>query len=389
MMRAAPLDRCTPFLFLLAACSDAAGENRDPAAAPDRPVAANPSAPTVVAGMGSVAGSAGSAGMHQGPAPVAGRVAAPTTAGSGARDAGDSIADASVAEGPSPSGEDGAPGEITFACAGGTISAGMNTLVVGSLTRSFYTELPSNMSGPVGIVFSWHGFNDAGSDGDAAGWRNADEVDANADPANPVIVVTPFDVDFEIPVGLDWQFDQPTSATNVDLAFFEAMVGCLHAQYEIDPARIYSYGFSAGSVMSSLIHSAYPKLVSAIVCVSGMWFNDQAEVDLIQLLPVTGTWPVLDARDGGTVLLTHGGPGDVTVLNIANLENMAQAAFPFLKANGRLVIDCPHGGGHMLHPELTTAHVMRFFAEHRGGQPSPYASGVLSGYPPSCSLRLP
>lgn len=372
MTRAALLDRWTPWLLLLVACADAGEERRDPAAVPDLlPAAAPPSA--AVAGMGPAAGSAAMIG----------------TAGSAALDTDDPIPDATVPESDTPADEDGAPAEVLFACPGGTIAAGMNTLVVGSLTRSFYAELPANMSGPVGIVFSWHGFNDAGSDGDAAGWRNADEVDANADPANPVIVVTPFDVDFEIPVGLDWQFDQPTSATNVDLAFFEAMVGCFNVQYDIDPARIYSYGFSAGSVMSSLIHSAYPKLVSAIVCVSGMWFNDQAQVDLIQLLPVAGTWPVLDAQDGGTVLLTHGGPTDVTVLNIANLENMAQAAFPFLHANGRLVVDCPHGGGHTLHPELTTNHVMRFFAEHRGGEPSPYASGELSGYPSSCSLRLP
>jgi len=389
MTRAVPLDRWTPLLLLFAACSDVGGESRDPEAAPDRPVTTNPPSPAV-AGMGAAAGSAGNAGTgQQGAAPVAGSAAMPATAGSAALDADVPMPDATVPETDPPPGEDGGPLEIAFACPGGKIAAGMNSLVVGSLTRAFYTELPSNMSGPVGIVFSWHGFNDAGSDGDAAGWRNADEVDANADPANPVIVVTPFDVDFEIPVGLDWQFDQPTSATNVDLAFFEAMVGCFNAQYDIDPTRIYSYGFSAGSVMSSLIHSAYPKLVSAIVCVSGMWFNDQAQVDLIQLLPVAGTWPLLDARDGGTVLLTHGGPGDVTVLNIANLENMAQAAFPYLKANGRLVVDCPHGGGHTLHPELSTEHVMRFFAEHRGGEPSPYASGVLSGYPSSCSLRLP
>ncbi|HMI93698.1 MAG TPA: PHB depolymerase family esterase [Polyangiales bacterium] len=385
MTRAAPLDRWTPLLLLLAACSDAGGESRDPDAAPDRPAANPPS--TTGAAMGAAAGSAGNPGEDHGAATVAGSAAMPANAGSAAPDADDP--DATVPESDPPAGEDGAPAQISFACPGGTIAAGMNTLVVGSMTRSFYTELPSNMSGSVGIVFSWHGFNDAGSDGDAAVWRNADEVDANADPANPVIVVTPFDVDFEIPVGLDWQFDQPTSASNVDLAFFEAMVGCFNAQYDIDPTRIYSYGFSAGSVMTSLIHSAYPKLVSAIVCVSGMWFNDQVQKDLIQLLPVSGTWPMLDARDGGTVLLTHGGPNDVTVLNIANLENMAQAAFPFLKANGRLVIDCPHGGGHMLHPELTTQHVMRFFAEHRGGEPSPYASGVLSGYPSSCSLRIP
>lgn len=290
----------------------------------------------------------------------------------------------------SAGGDAGQPVSLdAFACPGGTIAEGMNTIPVGALMRSFYAELPSNMTGAIGVVFSWHGFNDPGSDGDAAGWRSADEVDANADPTQPVVVVTPFDVDFEAPVGLDWQLDQGTAAGNVDLAFFEAMLGCLNAQYDIDPAQIYSYGFSAGSVMSSLIHSAYPEVVSAIACVSGMWFNDPLQVSMINLIPISPSWPALNQGDGGAVLLTHGGANDVTVLGIANLEDMAQAAFPFLKAANRLVVDCVHSGGHTLHPELATSHVMKFFADHRAGQPSSYASEGLSGYPPSCTLRLP
>jgi NAD(P)-dependent dehydrogenase (short-subunit alcohol dehydrogenase family)/predicted esterase len=277
-----------------------------------------------------------------------------------------------------------------FVCPGaGALAEGMNDIEVGDRTRSFYLEFPDDMIGPIGVVFSWHGYNDPGSDGDAAGWRSAAEVDANADPEFPVVVVTPFDVDFDPPIGLDWQLDEGTAESNIDLAFFEAMLGCLNEQYELDPAHIHSYGFSAGSVMSSLIHSAYPDVVSAVVCVSGMWFNDPVQVEMINLIPVNPSWPVLDPSDFGTVLLTHGGPNDVTVLNIANLENMAQAAFPFLAAAERVVIDCAHDNGHTLHPELTTEQVMKFFADHPAGEPSPYIDGGLSGYPASCTLRLP
>jgi len=293
----------------------------------------------------------------------------------------DSGGDAGLDEGDAP--------EITFACPGGEITEGMNSVMVGTQMRQFHAQFPADMSGSIGVVFSWHGYNDPGSDGDGSGWRDADEVDANADPSNPVVVVTPVDIDIDIPNGLDWQLNAPTAETNVDLAFFEAMVGCLNEQYEIDSARVYSYGFSAGSVMSSLIHSAYPDLVTAIVAVSGMWFNDPAQVAMIQLISVGGSWPEIGPDDDGTVLLTHGGPNDVTVLGVANLENMAQAAFPFLAAANRVVIDCPHSGGHVLHPEITTDHVMKFFADHRGGQPSPYLDGTISGYPSSCTLRLP
>jgi hypothetical protein len=106
-------------------------------------------------------------------------------------------------------------------------------------------------------------------------------------------------------------------------------------------------------------------------------------------VPVSPTWPALDPADGGAVLLTHGGPGDVTVLNVANLENMAQAAFPFLAAANRVVVDCAHDRGHIPHPEITAATVGRFLASHRAGEPSPYRSGGYSGFPASCALRLP
>ena len=277
-----------------------------------------------------------------------------------------------------------------FTCPGGAaIAEGMNTIEVGDRTRSFYLQFPADMSGPIGVVYSWHGYNDPGSDGDSAGWRNAAEVDANADPSFPVVVVTPIDVDFDPPFGLDWQLDAGTAEQNVDLALFEASLGCLNEQYELDPTQIYSYGFSAGSVMTSLLHSAYPDIVTAVACVSGMWFNDPVQVEMINLIPINPSWPALDPDDGGTVLLTHGGPGDVTVLDIANLEDMAQAAFPFLAAGERVVVDCGHDNGHTLHPELTTENVMQFFADHRTGEPSPYLDGMLSGYPASCTLRLP
>lgn len=276
-----------------------------------------------------------------------------------------------------------------FTCPGATLGQGLNTIMVGEHSRSFHLEFPDDMSGPIGVVFSYHGYKDTGGDGDAAGWRSAAEVDANADPSFPVVVVTPIAIDFNPPVGLDWQLDKGTAADNVDLALFEAALGCLNEQYAIDPAQIYSYGFSAGSVMSSLLHSAYPHVVSAIACVSGMWFNDPAQVDMIQVISVAPEWPPLHPSDGGAVLVTHGGPNDTTIFNIANLEDMAQAAFPFLEAAERVVLDCGHDDGHTLHPELTTQHVMRFFADHRAGVPSPYLTQEPTGFPASCNLRLP
>ncbi|NUP14503.1 MAG: hypothetical protein HOW73_51390 [Polyangiaceae bacterium] len=304
-----------------------------------------------------------------------------TNAGAG-DSGGDTSAGGAIGVGGSGGGE---PITIPFACPGGRIAPGMNQVQVGDLTRSFYVDFPSDPSQPMGVVFSWHGFGDT-----LENHRAASALDPNGDPALPLAVITPDDSGLQPPMGLDWDIAKGTPAdTNRDLAFFEAMLGCMNAQYSIDPTRIYSYGFSAGSVMTSLLHSRYPGLLSAIVAISGAWFNDPAEQDLVNFIDIAWSWPELDPADGGTVLLTHGGPNDQTVLGIMNLEDAAQAAFPFLKAANRIVVDCPHENGHSPHPEMTPAMVSAFFSAHRAGQPSPYESGTIQGFPASCQLRLP
>lgn len=279
----------------------------------------------------------------------------------------------------------GAP-PIPFGCPGGTIAAGMNSLTVGGKTRVFYADLPSDPSKPMGVLFSWHGFNDS-----LTHHRQMAGLDPNQDPALPVVVITPDDTGLQPPSGLDWDILRGSRTDNPDLKLFEAVLGCLHAQLPIDSARIYSFGFSAGSVMTSLLHSVYPELLSAVVVASGGWFNDPAQAKLVNWLSVKWAWPALDPQAHGGVLLTHGGPSDVTVLNAFDLEKAAQAAFPFLKAHNRVVVDCAHDRGHTLHPEVTGKVVSRFLSAHRAGTPSPYRSGgyTAADFPASCQLRLP
>jgi len=295
---------------------------------------------------------------------------------------------------PGTAGGDGSPGNDdaalarqrtleSFACPGGAIVPGNNTLVVGGKARTFVADFPSDRGAPMGVLFSWHGYNQAEGD-----HHRSSRLDPNANPALPVVVITPDDLEFELPVGLDWQLDEGSVEKNVDLQFFEAMMGCLDAQYDIDPARIHSLGYSAGSVMTALLHSVYPNLLRSVICISGMWFNDQEQIDNIILAGavLTPSWPALDPAHGGTILLTHGGLGDIAA-GIINLEAMAQSAFPFLAAGGRAVIDCPHGGGHVGAPDVTPEVISRFISDHPSDRPS--AGGGYNAFPGSCTLRLP
>lgn len=294
---------------------------------------------------------------------------------------------------PADAGTDAAalqPASYPFTCPDGapTIVAGKNSLYAAGQQRTFYVDFPADTSQPVGVLFSWHGYGQNAPD-----FRAGAQLSPDADPTNPVIVVTPEDSGLQPPAGLGWDIAQgrPGDA-NVDIPFFEAMLGCLAAQQQIDPERIYSFGFSAGSVMTSLLYSRHARLFAAIVNESGAWMNDPAEVALIDLhglFTVDWEWPALDPTGGPDVLLTHGGPTDVTVFNILDLEKSAQAAVPFLTAAHRTVVECAHTLGHALDPDVTPALVARFFSEHRAGQPSPYDAEHFSDFPERCALHLP
>jgi len=257
---------------------------------------------------------------------------------------------------------------IGFACPGGTIAPGTNTLTIAGTSRSFLADFPASTARPMGVVFSWHGFGQT-----AAAFRGDAALDPDANPDLPVVIVTPNDTGLLPPAGLGW--DIVDTADNPDLALFEAVLGCLDDQYAIDASQIRSFGFSAGSVMTNLVHARYPHLVRTIVTESGAWFDDPAERALVNF-PMPWMWPELVAADGGTVLLTHGGPNDVAPLNVIDLEAAAQAAVPFLAAHGRRVLDCAHDAGHALDPHLTPVAIVQFLTTNR--QP------VL---PASCMLR--
>lgn len=274
---------------------------------------------------------------------------------------------------------------ITFACPDtAAIVDGRNELRVDGRTRAFYADFPSDDARSMGVIFSWHGFTDTPEH-----HRDIAGLDPDANAELPVIVITPDDTGIQPPLGLDWDIGKDED--NVDLVFFEAILGCLNAQQDIDASRIYSYGFSAGSVMTALLHSTYPDLLSAVVCQSGAWFNDSAEADLVNLIDVAWSWPELSAQDDGAVLLTHGGARDVTVLNVLDLEASAQAAMPHLQTHGRVVVDCPHDGGHVLHPQVDADVVSAFISAHRAGTPSSYFDDGYDAadFPEGCMLRLP
>lgn len=288
--------------------------------------------------------------------------------------------------GPTPGDAGGAvgtgatPDAGSFMCS--PIAPGLDQVVVGTTTRQFYVDLPKDTSQPMAVLFSWHGFGQLSSD-----FRNQMAFDPNGG-AVPAIVVTPVDTGLLPPEGLDW--DILKASGNVDFPFFDAMLSCLEGQLNVDATRVYSFGFSAGAVFTNLIASQWPKLFAAIVTESGAWFNDPSEVALCTV-PLPWSWPNLVPADEGNVLMTHGGPNDVTVANIISLENASQQALPFLLQNRRTVVDCAHDSGHAIDPDVPNPLLYEYLFAHRRGQPSPFQGGMglFADYPGACALHVP
>lgn len=256
------------------------------------------------------------------------------------------------------------------------IKNGTVSLKVGGATRFFSVQMPANTS-QVAVLFLWHGYlqipttfaNEIVYDVPLGKWV---PFDPNAFPM-PLIIVTPYDTKMIPPWGLDWDI----AAGGKDFAFFEAMLACLHDQFNVDDTRIYSFGFSAGAVFTNLLSAAYPHVFAATISESGAWFNDMAQWSDVSVPIVQWKWPAFNVADGGNVLLTHGGPNDFAT--VISLESAAQKAIPFLHNHGRTVMECNHTFGHTLDPDLTQAMYYQYMWAHKLGGPP--LENMLPGWP--------
>lgn len=286
-------------------------------------------------------------------------------------------------------GSAGATTTTSFVCPDGlTLAAGKNEGVkLAGRTRTFTVDFPKNAgTGKVPVVFLWHGFGDT-----AENFTAALGLSPDGDPEFPFIRVVPEDLSLLPVQGLDWAlFDTGMDGEpNPDLALFEAINGCLRRDHGADPDRLYSVGFSAGAIMTNLLHAKYPRDLAATVAYSGAFFNDEAETKPVNTLgyPVVYDWPALSSGAAAPILLTHGGPNDNFFFNgekVIDFETSAQSAIPFLKAAGRDVIACAHTKGHTPPPEVGPKVVLAFLKAHVRGQASPWTT-LPDVVPSSCT----
>jgi predicted esterase len=256
------------------------------------------------------------------------------------------------------------------------IVAGTSTVIANGVPRTFSVQMPRDTS-RMALLFLWHGWmqvptefaNTIVYDVPARRWV---PFDPNAFPM-PLMIVTPYDTKLIPPAGLDWDIVSGAK----DFPFFEAMLQCIQQQFTIDKTRIYSFGFSAGAVFTNLLSAKYPHLFAATISESGAWFNDQTQWSDVSIPIIQWQWPAFNPADRGNVLLSHGGPNDYAT--VISLENTNRKALPFLRANGRTVMECAHTFGHTLDPDLTQGMYYEYMWRHQLGGPP--LTGMIPGFP--------
>jgi predicted esterase len=238
-----------------------------------------------------------------------------------------------------------------------TLVDGVNKrFLVGPDKRKFRVSLPENPEGAP-VVFLWHWLG--GTSQQAMDYLGFSGVEG----AKEAILVAPSSDGY----GLEWRFDKPNT-DNPDLLFFDDMLRCLYDEFNVDLNRIYATGMSAGGLWSSYLIVNRADRLAAVSPLSGGALEAAYS-------PPDDTIPVL---------LFWGGESDV--YSGFSFETASQLFSEFLRGDGHFVVECDHGGGHTIPPNVFSA-MWAFFAAHpKGVDPEPYLSGLPTIFPSYCVI---
>lgn len=277
-----------------------------------------------------------------------------------------------------------------------TLAPGANQLTSGSRTRSFLLVVPAGLTPAERppVLFMWHWLG-----GSAQSFRDRGEVQAAAD-AQRFIAVLPVSVGATV-LGTSfdtrWPFDitQTQARMNEEFRFFDDMLGCVAAQYPINPSCVSSIGVSAGALFTGQLAQARAQTLASFVSLSG---GTGASI----IKPWAGAARPLPG------LVLWGGDGPPTMDGVKDILGCFGIGMDFsvasrnlesgLTSGGHFVVECRHNCGHV-EPPLTPpagvskyAGIWEFALDHPFWLPagqSPWTTeGLPAALPSWCALGV-
>jgi len=155
-----------------------------------------------------------------------------------------------------------------------------------------------------------------------------------------------------------------------DLLVADEVLACAIEKLGMDTSRIYTLGMSAGGLHTAQMSFRRSNYIAGAVTYSGGISY--------------GNPPNKDPSNKFAAMIFHGGPSDVVGISFQQASNTYKTK---LVNGGHFAFICNHGNGHNI-PYAATGSVWQFFQDHPWGtDPSPYESGLPSGFPSYCELN--
>jgi len=257
-----------------------------------------------------------------------------------------------------------------------TMTDGDVTFTAGGKTRTARIFLPAEPEG-AGVLYMWHGLGDSVSN-----FSTAMQAQTIATTRGWIVVVPQMEPAAGFMPAL-WGFPSLLGGVpDADLALFDDLAACIDATWQIDRARIYTLGFSAGALWSTYLTLYRSEVLAASVVLSGGVSASGTES------PTTFEYesPLRQLP----VFMAHGGATDiydavvVTLEFHAMTENLADA----LVADGHFGVICRHGTGHYFTAGVATSS-LQFLGAHSWENTTSFwqTNGLPGSFDASCSIH--
>jgi hypothetical protein len=226
----------------------------------------------------------------------------------------------------------------------------------------------------------------------------------------PFILVTPEDANYSVqkmpPDGVDWD-NLVLKDGSAEAQLFDVIYNCLDKKWGIDKKRVYSTGFSAGSIATDSLGVLRGEKIASILTFSGAYLSNPKDIDdLKEGLPIDissyFSWPEMKTNNKYTQVLIHGKDGEKTCPNTEcdiwgfdmygsrfaiNFNHMAINDAKYLNKLGHDVILCDHGLNHTV-AGIPMKSVIQFFKDHPLGTiNSPYKTKMPEAFKKICIFK--
>ena len=232
---------------------------------------------------------------------------------------------------------------------------------VDGVKRTALVRVPSGVTGPMAVVFCWHGHG--GRAAQAAGRWGYDKADTTS------VLVFPQGLPTVTPL-VDKAGRMPGWQTTVggegdrDIRLFDAILADLKKDRPVDERRIFSMGHSNGAAFSYLLWQARPEVLAAIGSVAGSLRPDAK---------ISSPMPVIHVAGQKDPLVKFAWQ-EATFAAVRRFNSCSDEGKPWAKegvldatiyasAKGAPLVTAIHGGGHE-YAKGSTELIVRFFKEN-------------------------